>query len=103
MLLPDIPDLAISKRGKLRFGECCDVLILVVYRPTGSGIESTDKVEKSTLTRSAFTYDSDLLTLRNLQIKIAKNHEIFIAGSINLGEFFDSDQRLWGQAPVYRY
>ena len=100
MLLPDVSDFAISKCGKLRFGEPGNILMLVVYRPFSGGVEATDEVQERTFACSAFTDYCNLFTGLDLEREIAKNYQIFIAGAIDLREVFYEYEWLGGQASV---
>jgi hypothetical protein len=100
MLLPDVSDFAISKCGKLRFGEPGNILMLVVYRPFSGGVEAADEVQERTFPCSALAYYGNLFTGLDLERKIAKNYQIFIAGTIDLREVFYKNEWLWGQGLV---
>jgi len=63
VLLPDIANFAVAKFGHLRFGQQCNI---AVTKPNGAGrgaIQARDEIQKGTLPRSAFTNDSQLLSL----------------------------------------
>ena len=94
MLLPDIPDLAISKRGELRFGEPGNVLMFVVYRPFSGRVESTDEVQERTFACSAFADYRNLFPGLDMEREVAKNYQILIAGTIDLRQIFDANQWL---------
>ena len=100
MLLPDVSDFAISKRGELRFGEPGNILMLVVYRPFSGSVETTDEVQQRTFSRSALAYYGNLFTGLDLEREIAKNYQIFVAGTIDLREVFYKYEWLGGQSSV---
>ena len=100
MQLPHIPDLAIAEFGALGFGEFRNVFMFVVYRPFGGGVEAADEVKQGALPRSAFTDDGDLFAGFDIEREVSEDNEIFVAGAVDFGEFFDAQQRAGGQAIV---
>ena len=88
VLLPDVSDFAISKRGELGFGEPGNVLMLVVYRPFSRRVEATDEVQECTFSCSALAYYGNLFAGLDLERKISKNYQILIAGTVDLREVF---------------
>ena len=84
MLLPDIPDFAISKRGELRFGEPRNTPIFVVYRPFSRRVEAADEVQERTFPCSAFANYGNLFTGLDMEREAAKNYQVLIAGTIDL-------------------
>ena len=100
MLLPDVADLAITEGRKPGFGKPSDIRTFVEYRAVGGFVETTDEVQESTLSSSAFTDDGDLFARRDFEVKVAKNYEIFVPGSVDFREFFDTNQWRWGQLTV---
>jgi hypothetical protein len=57
-------------------------------------------VQKRTFARSALTNYGNLFTGLDMERKVAKNYQIFIAGTIDLRQFFDTNQWLRGQDSV---
>ena len=100
MLLPHIPDLAISKIRKLRLGQSDNISIFVVYRSGAGLVESADQMQEGTLPRPALADDGDLLAFFDVKREVVKDHEVLVAGTVDLREIFDSDQRRGGQATV---
>lgn len=100
MLLPDVSDFTIPKRGKLRFREPSNILMFVVYRPFSGRVESTDEVEQGALACSALADYGDLFTGLNLEREIAKNDQIFIAGTIDLRQILDTNEWLGSHSSV---
>ena len=94
MLLPYVSDFAISKRGELRFGEPDNILMFVVYRPVSRRVEATDEVQERTFSGSALAYYGNLFAGLDLEREIAKNHQILIAGTIDLREVFYKNEWL---------
>ena len=88
MLLPDVSNFAIPKRGKLGFGELSNVLMLVVYRPFSGSVEATDEVQERAFSCAALAYYGNLFTRLDQEREIAKNYQIFVAGTIDLREVF---------------
>ena len=107
MLLPHVPDLAISKIRKLTLGEINNISIFVVYRPGTGLVEAADEVKQRAFPGPALTDDGDLLALGHPQRQVVKNHQILVAGTVYLREIFDAKRfRMQvccqGQATVYR-
>ena len=100
MLLPHIPDLAISKIRELMLGQSDNILIFVVYRPGAWCVEPADQMQEGTLAGAALTDDGNLLALGDLQRQIVKNDEIFVARAVDLREFLDADDRRRSQPTV---
>ena len=92
MLLPHVPDLAISKIRELRLGKSNNIFILVVYRSGARFVESADQVQQSAFPGPALADDGDLLALGDIQREIVENHQVLVAGTIDLREIFDSNQ-----------
>src|SRR5665213_4432494 len=100
LLLPDIADLPIPKRGQIRLRKSRDIRTFVVYRSFAGAVETRQQMKQSALARPAFTDDRDLVASLNLQIELPEDDKIQFARAVNLRELFYANERAGVQAPV---
>src|SRR5665213_442978 len=100
MLLPDIADLPIPKRGEIRLRKSRDIRTFVVYRSFAGTVETRQQMKQGAFARAAFADDRDLVACFNLQIELPEDDKIEFARAVNLRELFYPNERAGVQAPV---
>ena len=100
VLLPNVADLAVAERRQIRFGQTGDVALFVIDGTAAWFIEAADQVQERTLPRPAFTDDRDLFTRCDIKHQLAENDQFGITGTVDLGEFVQTNEGSKLQATV---